>query len=754
MKQNCWLMLLIALLLATPQLSKAVPPGSATATKEAARTQLLQAYGKLPLSFEANQGQTDNSVSFLVRGRGYTLFLTAREALLSLGPVRRGHCKPTTSVRACRGEPESVVLRMQLSGANPQARVTGEKQLPGRSNYFIGNNPAQWHTDIPTYGEVRYEGIYPGIDLVYHGDQGKLEYDLVVAPGADPGKIRLRFAFAHAFWPQSGQLYLLPGNWSRRRHPPGSRLPCAGVCWTGGADDLRVIKGGDLMHDTPWGQLRHHKPLVYQEINGSRREVAGRYRRLGKQQVGFEIAAYDHTRPLIIDPVLTYSTYLGGPNTDQGRGIAIDLHGNAYITGNTAGSFPVTANAAQLNFGGGPVDAFVTKLNAAGDSVVYSTYLGGSDFDEGNGIAVDVHSNAYVTGRTDSSDFPTTAHAVQPSFGGIGDAFVAKLNATGSSLVYSTYLGGSNVDIGAGIAVDVQGIAYVTGFTAGNFPTTLNAPQPTFGGGPIDAFVAKLNATGSSLVYSTYLGGSDGDNGSDIAVDVHGNAYVTGSTTSSDFPTTAHAVQPSFGGIEDAFLAKLNATGSSLVYSTYLGGSNVDLGIGIAVDLKGNAYVTGSTQGNFPASPNAAQPTFGGGFSDVFVAKLNAAGNSQVYSTYLGGSGVENAGDIAVDVHGNAYVTGSTGGSDFPTTTNAVQPSFGGIADAFVTKLNAAGNSLIYSTYLGGSNRDFGFGIAVDVLGNAYVTGLTDSGDFPITNAAQPTFGGVEDAFVTKISAR
>ena len=615
-------------------------------------------------------------------------------------------------------------IRLELIGANPSPQVVGREELPGKSNYFIGNDPAKWRTNVPTYRKVEYREVYPGVSLVYYGNPAaaaQLEYDFVVAPGADPGQIRLGVE---------------------------------------GAGRVEVDAEGDLvLQAAAGGQVRFHKPLVYQEVDGARREVEGSFTlrssslksavRNPQSEIGFEVAAYDPTYPLVIDPVLVYSTYLGGSGGDWGYGIAVDSSGNAYVTGSTVSSNFPTANAVQARYGGGDSDAFVSKLNAAGSALVYSTYLGGSGDDWSWGIAVDSSGNAYVTGPTASRNFPT-ANALQASNRGSHDAFVTKLNAAGSALVYSTYLGGSGDDAGTGMALDSSGNAYVTGLTSSrNFPTA-NAVQASYGGGMYDAFVTKLNAAGSALVYSTYLGGSDEDGGSGIAVDSSGNAYVTGMTNSSNFPT-ANALQASNRGSNDAFVTKLNAAGSALVYSTYLGGSGDEVGL-IAVDSSGNAYVTGETSsGNFPTA-NALHASSGGGRSDAFVTKLNAAGSALVYSTYLGGSGEEGGSGIAVDSSGNAYVTGYTGSSNFPTS-NALQASNRGLRDAFVTKLNAAGSALVYSTYLGGSDEDDGWGIAVDSSGNAYVAGYTESSNFPTAGALQPAYGGgAYDAFIAKIT--
>ena len=468
--------------------------------------------------------------------------------------------------------------------------------------------------------------------------------------------------------------------------------------------------------------------------------------------------------PLILDPVLVYSTYLGGSGTFA-QSIAVDGAGSAYVTGTPGGSFPTNAGAAQTTPGGSQ-DAFVTKLNSTGSALVYSTYLGGSDNDIGNGIAVDGAGNAYVTGYTQFPDFPTTSGAAQTTFGGDLDAFVTKLDVTGSRLDYSTHLGGGGFDFGFNIVVDGAGSAYVTGYTrptnfpSTEFPTTAGAHQPT-NAGEFDAFVTKLDASGSMLVYSTYLGGSDTETGQDIAVDGTGNAYVTGITDSTDFPTTAGAVQSTHaGGVNDVFVTKLNATGSGLVYSTYLGGSDSDLGYGIAVDGAGSAHVTGHTLStDFPTTAGAVQTTSAGGFGDAFVTKLGATGIRLVFSTYLGGSGsAGDAGfDIALDAGGSAYVTGYTTSADFPTTAGAFQATHaGGDFDAFVTKLGVTGAGLVFSTYLGGSAFERAFGIAVDGAGSAYVTGSTRSTNFPTTAGAfQTTHSGSEvedEAFIAKIA--
>jgi Beta-propeller repeat/FG-GAP-like repeat len=692
-------------------------PGS-SALGEAARARVAGAYGKLPMSFEANHGQTDAQADFLSRGNNYSLFLTSTAAVAVLRNGTSG---------------DSSVLRMTLWGANPRPPVEGQEALPGKSNYFIGNDPAQWHTEIPTFGRVKYGNVWPGIDLAYHGNRRQLEYDFIVAPHANPKAIKLRFA---------------------------------------GARKMRVDRNGDLVLQLSGGELRTRKPLAYQEVDGVKSIVTAGYVVSSRDKVGIRLGAYDPALALVIDPTVLYSTYLGGNNQDLGQGIAVDAAGNAYVTGYTNSTdFPTTAGAYQAVNAGGASDAFVTKLDPAGSALVYSTYLGGANTDVSYAIAVDDAGDAYVTGYTFSSNFPTTAGAFQTTFVGLVDVFVTKLNPAGSALVYSTYLGGSTAQIndantGYGITVDAAGEAYVTGATESpNFPTTAGAFQTTNGCGGCtggrDAFVTKFNAAGSGLVYSTYLGGNNADWGYGIAVDDAGNAYVTGQTGSPNFPTTAGSFQPANGGGYDAFVTKLNPAGSGLVYSTYLGGSAGDQGNGIAVDDAGDVYVTGWTSSgggqstNFPTTAGAFQTAFAGGLYDAFVTKFTPAG-SLVYSTYLGGSAQDFGYGIAVDAAGNAYVTGSTYSTDFPTT-GAFQPAkgdTGGVSDVFVTKFNPTG-FLLYSTYLGGNNDDFGYAIAVDAGGNAYVTGYTGSSDFPTTAAAfqaAPKVGA--NAFVTKFSLK
>ncbi len=692
---------------------------------ESSTASILETYGQLPLTFEANQGQTDGQVKFLSRGSGYGLFLTTTEAVLALSKLAAPKTEDKTDLALITADAEEsqafeqAVLRMQLVGANSQPQVVGLEELPGKVNYFIGNDPQKWQTNIPTFARVKYEEVYPGVDLVYYGNQGQLEYDFVVAPGADLEAITLGFQ---------------------------------------GIDKLEVDTQGDLVLHIASEQVRMHKPLVYQEVNGVRQEISGGYVLKNKYHVGFHLDSYDASRPLVIDPVLIYSTYLGGSVYETVWDIAADSSGNAYVVGETSSPDFPTMNPLQSALHG-VADAYVTKLNAAGDALVYSTYLGGSLYEESHSIAVDASGNAYVTGGTGSGDFPLLG-SPQPPLSG-GNVFVTKLSAMGD-LIYSVALGGS-FNGGEGIAVDSSGNAYITGRTRSSFPT-VNAIQDTLRG-EMDGFVAKLNAAGNSLIYSTYLGGSGGDEPRSIAADSAGNAYVTGFTSSTDFPT-ANAIQPTFAGRFAVFVTKLNPTGSALVYSTYLGGSRFDYGEDIAVDSEGNAYVTGRTgSSSFPIA-NALQPTLNG-LANAFVTKLNPTGSALVYSTYLGGSIGEDNEHIAIDSEGNVYVAGQTQSTDFPTV-NPLQPTLGEnscileggeeepptlycFPSLFVVKLNPAGSALVYSTYFGGSVTESISGIAVDSFGNAHLTGYTNSTDFPIANALQPTSSSGQKVFVAKI---
>ncbi|HEY7835658.1 MAG TPA: SBBP repeat-containing protein [Ktedonobacterales bacterium] len=679
--------------------------------------------GQLPLAFELNAGQAAAPVRFLAHGTGYTLGLTTSQALLALHAPAAA-TSPQWRVSALLGEAAAqpiaqpatlpALLGVSWLGANPNPVVTGEQPLPGTVNYFTGSDPKQWRTNIPTYQQVRLHDVYPGVDLVYYGNQGRPEYDFVVAPGADPARIALGFS---------------------------------------GATQMGLDLQGNLSLALAGGTIAQEKPLVYQTVGGARQTVAGGYTLTSSQRVGFALGAYNSRLPLVIDPSYRFSTYFGGSGYEMSDGgaIAVDASDNVYITGDTFSTDLPTANPEQATNAGSD-DVFVSKLNAAGSALVYSTYLGGSDVDASTGIAVDGSGNAYITGYTRSFNFPTTLGASQTLPHGANDAFISKLSAAGNALVYSTFLGGGGDDLGEHIAVDASGNAYVTGATAsGDFPIQ-GAFQASTGGGGSDAFVSKLNAAGTALVYSTYLGGSGADAAVGIAVDASGNAYVVGATASTNFPLQGAFQATNAGGTDDAFISKFNAAGNALVYSSYLGGSGDDAALGIAVDASGNAYLTGfTTSTNFPTNPAGSA----NGGKDAFVSTLNASGSALVYSSYLGGSGDDTGVGIAVDSQGDAYLVGTTASNDFPLVDPLQSTLRDSAGSAFVVRFDAhdTGGLPVFSTYLGSSSiyADSGLGIAVSAGGYAYVIGATSGTDFPTVNALYPVAPANPNAFVTKI---
>jgi hypothetical protein len=675
-------------------------PVSEPGAPQMSEREALDAYGKLPLSFVPNEGQTDEAVRYYAQGAGYGFFFTHKGATLSFaeGKGRGGHA-----------------LALDFLGANPDATLNAQKRLSGKVNYLVGDEPAEWQQGLPTHAELLYGELWPGIDMAVRGEGGKLKYEFHLQPGSSVEDVRLSYR---------------------------------------GAQGLKVEADGELLVHTPLGVLKDAAPVSYQRIGGERVAVESRYRLTGDGGYGFAVGAYDPRYPLVIDPGLDYSTFLGGTGDElPSGGIAVDRNGKVYVTGRTSSAdFPTTPGAFDTALDGGN-DVFVTKLNASGSALDYSTFLGGTGGDVGAGIAVR-DGRIFVRGFTGSSDFPTTPGAFDTALDGGTDAFVTKLNASGSALDYSTFLGGTGSDGGGqGIAVDGTGRAYLTGSTSSaDFPTTPGAFDTSYNDGISDVFVTKLNASGSALTYSTFLGGADYDEGWGIAVR-DGSAYVTGFTHSADFPTTPGAFDRTYNGGTDAFVTKLNASGSALDYSTFLGGTGSEFGEGIAVDGTGRAYLTGSTSSaDFPTTPGAFDTSGGGG---AFVTKLNAAGSALTYSTLLGGGGIDVGYDIAVRF-GRAYVTGYTSSSDFPTTPGAFDRTFNGGADAFVTKLNASGSALAYSTFLGGAGEDEGRGIAVRD-GRAYVTGFTQSADYPTTPGAfDRTYNGGTsddgDVFVTKLS--
>lgn len=628
-------------------------------------------FARRPLAFEVNQGQVRGRSDFLARGRGHTLLLNATQATLKMR--------------------DGVDLRMKLSGGNPDARPQAMDRLRGKMNYLTGRDSRAWRTGIPTFQKIQYKNVYPGIDVVYYGNQDRLEYDFVVAPGADPGLIRLDFE---------------------------------------GARHIEVEPAGGLVLETGVGSVHQRPPTVYQIVHGVRREVLGHYVLNGKSEAAFALDAYDRQAPLIIDPVLEFSSYFGDINDDRGTGIAVDKDGYAYVVGWSES--PEDKNK----------KAFVLKIDPSGKELVYGTLLGGSGDDYGYGIALDAAGNACVTGRTSSKNFPIGNGFLNDTTR-ISSGFVAKLNGSGDALMYSSYLDSEEA---AAIAVDEAGIMYVTGTARQDSPITANALQKIHGGSD-DAFVMKIDpaAQGTdSLLYSTYLGGSLADSGAGIALDKDGNIYVTGKTVSPDFPV-ANALQSRYHDGPDAFVAKINREGSAFFYSTYLGTDHWDAGNGIAVDTSGNAYVIGLTNSKvFPTTPGAYQRENGGGFCDVnisalrdcfdaFVAKLNPNGSALLYSTLLGGQLDQDGRAIAVDAAGNAYVTGKIWGPN-------LLP---------MSKLNAPGSALIFSVF---DKNARGNSIALDRAGNVWVTGETRD-PFPLERPLQGEFGGgFNDAFIVKLS--
>jgi hypothetical protein len=722
------------------------------------------AYGELPLAFEANQGQTDSAVRFLSRGEGYQLFLTKQEAVLTLRqskPANTPVLKRAAGFKTRHSTRETKkvsVLRMRLKGANPTPAIKGVERMPSKANYFIGNDPQKWHTDVPLYARVKYQGIYPGIDLIFYGNQRRLEYDFVVAPGANPEPIALDVA---------------------------------------GARKLEINSKGNVVMTVLGGAVELQKPVVYQEVKGERREIAANFVVASNHQIRFAVSGYDRTQPLTIDPVLTYSTYLGGTGADEAFGIALDAAGNAYVAGQTFSTdFPPLNEESATP----PPDtathgtAFVSELNPAGTALVYSTFLGGSGNakfgDYATAIAVDTASpaNIYVTGYTGSPDFPVSAVPLigQPGPTGTStevSAFVTKLipgNTGSAQLGYSSYLGGDTFDVGFGIAADASGNAYVVGVTKStNFPTTANAISTALLNPTGSAFLSEIdtNATtgAASKVYSTYFGGTNGpgsvflygDAAFGIKIDSTPNAYIVGTTLSTDFPSTV-TINNACNAKGSAFVTVINLATPPTTpnFSTCLGGSDANLsqGLGIALDSNNLVYLTGDTfSPTFPVTSNTMPPPAGvpnSAIPLVFLSKINTSNPTPLqYSTLLGGTGGSVAYGIAVDSTGDMYVTGETISGDFPVTQGALlETNTNPNGTGFVSKVNPGGNGsadLIYSTYFGGNGSgmgsDLGNGIVVSGT-SAYVTGQTSSSNLPLSPMpAYPALKGPSDAFVAEL---
>ena len=701
----------------------------------------VQRFANLPLHFELDMSQTSPGRRFTTRGPGYRMQLDAHSALISLS-------SSSASTSEAGSHKSGAAVGVHFDGASASATIDGDTMLAGRSHYFTHGDVRHPITDVPHYARVRISDLYPGIDLVYYGNPHQLEFDFVIAPGRDPDVIRLRFD---------------------------------------GDADAGIDAQGDLLLQVGDGSLRQRRPRIYQEVGGTHVAVAGAYVVLGERQFGIQVDSYDRSKPLIIDPVLSYSTFLGGKSTDTAVAVAVDSAGNAYIAGSTAsGNFPLV-NAYDSRLGNGDQDVYVAKLNAAGTGLVYSTLVGGTrGLDAASGVAIDAQGNAYVTGSTNNTDFPVTTTAYQKAPATGGGAFAFKLGPTGNTLVYSTYLlNASNTRI----AVDASGSAYVTGQASTGFVTAPGAFQSTMRSSTGSApFALKLNPAGSGVAYSTFVGGSGNDAAKAMALDSVGNVYLGGSTASADFPLV-NPLQSSLGGARDAFVAKLNSTGSALLYSTLLGGVLDDAVNAIAVDPAGHAYIGGETySSNFPVK-DAFQSSKAGYFlvnssaGSGFVAKLAPAGNALVYSTYLGGElclgycqltifGIpitdrpQYRGDavfgIAVDAQGHALATGVVNSYTFPLVDSRLpRKQEDNQNSLFVSKLSRNGSALLYSSllYTGygsaaetaeGIPADIARTIATDAGGNAYVA-VQQPPDFPTTaGALQPASNG-KDVVVFKL---
>jgi hypothetical protein len=731
----------------------ALSVGDVSAAQRKPLTARARENAGLPMRFEENAGQTDGQVRFISRGPGYVLFLTSDEALFKLsGPTptlptswsRLSMMRDRRSNLSSDGGTKSSVLRMRMEGATGAHTITGVDKLPGSSNYLIGKDPNKWHTGVASYAKVRYSEIYSGIDLVYYGTGNRVEYDFIVKPSADPKQIVLSFDGAEMI--------------------------------------SRDTISGDVSIKTSAGMMALRKPVLYQMEKGQKRLVEGNYKFQGNDRLEFDVREYDHSEPLVIDPVLAYSTYIGGSNWDEADGIAVDANGNAYITGATVSSdYPVEGTSISSAPPTGGTTGFVSKINASGTALLYSTYIGGSSGNDwGWAIAVDGNGFAYITGATASTDFPVTStNAYQTTFGSgaVQNAFVVKLSADGQSLLYSTYLGGDTQEWGNGIAVDAEENAYITGpTTSSNFPTTPNAIQNSLKSSNGNAFVTRIDTTQngvSSLVYSTFLGGTSTvhlqEGGQGIAVDSLNNVYVAGVTTSPDFPVTSTAfktIGPS--NSSSGFVSQISTTMSGmagLTYSTYFGGtdsgSSFDNAFGVALDSSQMVYVSGaSLSSDFPTTTGAANGPAG----KAFVAKFDMTksnGDSLVYSTLIGGASilgrsfdVDSAGGVAVDATGNAYLAGYTYDPNFPTTVDAIQSTLGDLVSSFLTVVNQDASSLLYSTYWGGSGSSWSYALALDPSNNIYIPGLTLSPDFETTaGSIQTTMPGAGDGFVAEFTA-
>ena len=679
----------------------------------------VQSWDLTPLAFTENQGQFDRRIFFRANVGGVTMWFSTEGIYYQFArriPKGESFYDNMFDVSAKQFTEESddleqMTIKATFIGANPNPRVHGEGRMEHKCNYFIGNDPTKWRTDMPNYKAIVFEDIYVGIDLKFYGNGKQMEYDFIVSPGADPSQIQ--------------------------------------VCYEG-VKSLEVNQAGELIVETEWGKVTELRPLVYQIEKGERKTIRGEYQVGNTNSFGFKLPdGYDHDLPLVFDPILTYSTYLGGTDFEESYDFEVDDLGYAYVMGRTLSSdFPIQ-NPFDSSYGGND-DAYVTKLSKLGNSLVFSTYLGGSNWDWGDGIAVDDSGFVYVTGGTRSQDFPIL-NAYDSSYNNGKDVFVAKLTPTGNALIFSTFLGGMGDDYGYKIVPDNSYCPYVTGLTGSNDFPMRNSYDSTHNGWE-DVFVTKLVASGNALIYSTYLGGGENEFSDAMVVDDTGCAYITGQSTSSNFPTTPNAFDQTHDGYWDVFVTKLAPAGNTLVYSTYLGGSGWDQSWcrNMAVDVSGCAYVTGETRSSdFPVK-NAYDGSYNGG-QDAFVTKLSAGGDSLVYSTFLGGQNNDLGVGIVIDDSDCAYVSGYTYSSDFPVE-NPYDGTHNGSSDVFVTKLSPSGDALIYSTFLGGSAMDLGIGCVLSKSspGCVYLSGHTLSSDFPIWNPYDGSLNN-QDAFVTKL---
>jgi hypothetical protein len=683
----------------------------AAAPREATIAQAKTALVQTPLRFEANRGQWDPSVLYAVRSGGYNLVFTAHGPALTAAGSHR--------------------VDISLPNSNPAPAIEAIGKLPTRTDYFLGSRE-HWHTNIANYSRIRYNGVYPGVDVVYYGSQNQLEFDFVLQPGADPHAIRLQFQ---------------------------------------GARHLSITPEGDLAFEFGDGRMLQKKPLIYQEdpLTKARREIPGRYVRMARNVVGLRVDGYDRKRPLVIDPTLVYCSYLGGSGTDQITAVQVDSQGHLYVTGTTTtGDLQATNGAYSTTFSSATsiFVAIIDDTPGSGYPLLYFTYIGGGGADIPLSMAVDSEENVYLTGTTTSAGFPMTVNAVQTTgAGSVVAAFVLELNpfgmSGGVSLVYSTFLGGTTGDsAGAGIAVDRKGLIYVIGSTkATDFPLTDSAYMSVTWG-PQDAFLCQIDPNAGVLNYSTYLGGELADQGRSIAVAPNGLVYFAVTTESTEFPMAGYAYNYNLNapfGIAIGVMDMSQTGANSLVYSTYFGGSDIQEVRGMAFDAAGRLLVTGYTLAkDFPVTPDAVQPKAGGN-GDAFVSVLNPVDKAHflVYSTYLGGSQGEVAYGVAGDSAGNIYVTGYTLSPDFPTTADAFEPNWGGGIDLFLTKLKPGvpgPAGLQSSTYIGERGVYSPTSLVLGRDGTIYLAGFGGLGLPSTSDALQGYGGGVSDGFIMVLS--